>query len=62
MAAAVRPSAVAPTPRWENLFLAPAYRGEAAERVEADWRERTAAESVSRRRRPGGRRTSRPTA
>ncbi|MET9136931.1 hypothetical protein [Streptomyces parvulus] len=57
-----RPSAVAPTPQWRNLFLAPAYRGEAAETAEAEWQERTGAVSVARRRRQGGRRSSRPAA
>ncbi|WP_329473767.1 hypothetical protein OIE75_39155 [Streptomyces sp. NBC_01723] len=53
---------VASAPQWENLFLAPAYRGEAAERAEEDWQEGTAAVSVGRRRRQGGRRVSRPAA
>ncbi|MFG3321125.1 hypothetical protein ACGF3J_24040 [Streptomyces sp. NPDC048171] len=53
---------VASAPQWENLFLAPAYRGEAAERVEVDWQERTAAVSVGGRRRRGARRASRPAA
>ncbi|RDD86385.1 hypothetical protein DVZ84_24375 [Streptomyces parvulus] len=59
MASDGRPPAVAPTPQWRNLFLAPAYRGEAAE---ADRQERTATASVARRRRQGGRRISRPAA
>ncbi|MFI5855376.1 hypothetical protein [Streptomyces parvulus] len=57
-----RAPAVAPAPQWRNLFLAPTYRGEAAEAAEADRQERTATASVARRRRQGGRRASRPAA
>ncbi|MFF8778912.1 hypothetical protein ACF07W_16765 [Streptomyces sp. NPDC015140] len=53
---------VASAPQWENLFLAPAYRGEAAERAEGDWEQGTAAVPVSRRRGQGGRRVHRPAA
>ncbi|WP_432100419.1 hypothetical protein [Streptomyces sp. WAC 04229] len=53
---------MASAPQWENLFLAPAYRGEAAERAEDDWQQGTAAVSMGGRRRRGARRASRPAA
>ncbi|WP_413759472.1 hypothetical protein [Streptomyces sp. MMBL 11-3] len=53
-----RPSVTGPAPQWQNLFLAPAYRGDVAEEIEADWRQEKAAAAPVQRRRRGGRRTT----
>ncbi|MGW4348298.1 hypothetical protein ACWEL8_24935 [Streptomyces sp. NPDC004690] len=49
-------------PQWQNLFLAPAYRGDMAADldvdIDADWEEETAAPAALRRRR--GRRPAHP--
>ncbi|MYS40352.1 hypothetical protein GTY23_03590 [Streptomyces sp. SID5998] len=49
---------VTAAPQWQNLFLAPAYRGDMAADLDADWKEETAAPAALRRRR--GRRPAHP--
>ncbi|MGW2082525.1 hypothetical protein ACWCOW_37435 [Streptomyces sp. NPDC001939] len=56
-----QPSTVAVKPQWQNLFLAPAYRGDVADEIEADWERETAVLAVQRQRR-GGRGTVRSAA